>query len=103
MGTGAITSYVDVAQITLYVFWGFFAGLAGPVYYRHREDKREGCALESDRSGGSLGWVSGWVSGRVSVQGCPAVPRPNTSLLRPAPAGPLTPLSFNADDWTSRP
>ncbi|MFN9102251.1 MAG: photosynthetic reaction center subunit H, partial [Betaproteobacteria bacterium] len=27
MGTGAITGYVDVAQLVLYVFWIFFAGL----------------------------------------------------------------------------
>ena len=30
MGTGAITQYVDVAQIVLYMFWAFFAGL---IYY----------------------------------------------------------------------
>ena len=30
MGTGAVTSYIDVAQITLYVFWIFFALL---VFY----------------------------------------------------------------------
>ena len=38
MSTGAITHYIDVAQLTLYVFWIFFAGL---VYYLHRENKRE--------------------------------------------------------------
>ena len=27
MGTGAITQYIDVAQIVLYLFWAFFAGL----------------------------------------------------------------------------
>lgn len=68
MGTGAITQYIDVAQIALYAFWIFFAGL---IYYLHQEDKREGYPLESDRSGG-----------RVSVQGFPAVPRPKTFLLR---------------------
>ena len=67
MGTGAITPYIDVAQIALYVFWIFFAGL---VYYLHREDKREGYPLESDRSGG-----------RVTVQGWPSVPKPKTYLL----------------------
>jgi hypothetical protein len=30
MGTGAITQYVDVAQLALYAFWVFFAIL---VYY----------------------------------------------------------------------
>lgn len=68
MGTGAITSYIDVAQIMLYAFWVFFAGL---IYYLHREDKREGYPLESDRSGK-----------RIKVQGWPSVPSPKTYLLR---------------------
>ncbi len=46
MGTGAITEYVDVAQLVLYLFWLFFAGL---VYYLTMESKREGFPLESDR------------------------------------------------------
>jgi len=68
MGTGAITSYIDVAQIALYAFWIFFAGL---IYYLHREDKREGYPLESDRSGG-----------RIKVQGWPSVPEPKAYHLR---------------------
>jgi len=68
MGTGAITSYIDVAQIALYAFWVFFAGL---IYYLHREGKREGYPLESDRSGG-----------RITVQGWPSVPEPKAYLLR---------------------
>jgi len=32
--TGAITGYIDVAQLTLYAFWIFFAGL---VFYLRRE------------------------------------------------------------------
>jgi photosynthetic reaction center H subunit len=68
MGTGSITAYIDVAQIALYAFWIFFAGL---IYYLHREDKREGYPLESDRSGG-----------RIKVQGWPSVPSPKTFLLR---------------------
>jgi photosynthetic reaction center H subunit len=39
MGTGAITQYIDVAQLALYGFWLFFFGLVG---YLHRENKREG-------------------------------------------------------------
>ncbi len=62
MNTGAITGYIDVAQMVLYAFWIFFAGL---IYYLHREDKREGYPLESDRSGG-----------RVTVQGFPSIPTP---------------------------
>jgi photosynthetic reaction center H subunit len=42
---GAITGYMDVAQVLLYVFWGFFAGL---IYYLHREGKREGYPLLPD-------------------------------------------------------
>jgi photosynthetic reaction center H subunit len=60
MHTGAVTGYLDVAQIVLYIFWLFFAGL---IIYLRKEDKREGYPLESDRSGG-----------RISVQGFPAIP-----------------------------
>jgi photosynthetic reaction center H subunit len=56
-----------VAQIALYAFWIFFAGL---IYYLHQEDKREGYPLESDRSGG-----------RVKVQGWPPIPKPKTYKL----------------------
>lgn len=66
MATGAITQYVDVAQVTLYAFWVFFAGL---IYYLHQEDKREGYPLESDRSGS------------IKVQGWPPIPSPKTYLL----------------------
>ncbi|MCG5512530.1 photosynthetic reaction center subunit H [Ectothiorhodospira shaposhnikovii] len=65
MPTGAITEYMDVAQVTLYVFWFFFAGL---VYYLHRENKREGYPLESDRSP------------YITVQGFPPVPGPKQFL-----------------------
>ena len=66
MPRGAITGYIDVAQVVLYAFWIFFAGL---IFYLRREDKREGYPLESDRSG------------RVLVQGFPAMPAPKTFLL----------------------
>lgn len=46
MNTGAISSYFDVAQVTLYVFWLFFAGL---IVYLRREDQREGYPLVFDR------------------------------------------------------
>jgi photosynthetic reaction center H subunit len=45
MPRGAITSYIDVAQVVLYVFWVFFLGL---IYYLRREDKREGYPLWSE-------------------------------------------------------
>ena len=66
MPTGAFTSYIDVAQIALYLFWVFFALL---IFYLRREDKREGYPLESDRSD------------RVTVQGFPSVPEAKTFLL----------------------
>jgi photosynthetic reaction center H subunit len=48
MESGTITSNIDVAQVTLYAFWVFFAGL---IFYLRREDKREGYPLEADRAG----------------------------------------------------
>ena len=55
MGTGAITQYVDVAQLVLYVFWAFFAGL---IYYLARENHREGYPMDSGRENGPkiIGW-----------------------------------------------
>lgn len=46
MGTGAVTSFIDVAQIAIWVFLLFFAGL---VFYLRREDMREGYPLLSER------------------------------------------------------
>ena len=66
---GAITSYIDTAQVVLYAFWVFFAGV---VFYLRREDKREGYPLESDRSDRAS---------RVSVVGFPSPPAPKTFLL----------------------
>jgi photosynthetic reaction center H subunit len=67
MGTGAITGYFDVAQIALYLFWIFFAGL---LYYLQKEAKREGFPLEMDVPDGrrSTGWLP--------------MPAPKTFLLR---------------------
>lgn len=69
MQTGAITGYIDVAQLVLYAFWIFFAGL---IIYLRREDKREGYPLSSDRTDRS---------DRVLVQGFPAMPSPKTFKL----------------------
>jgi len=66
METGAITSHIDVAQVALYGFWVFFAGL---IYYLRREDKREGYPLLSDRSD------------QVRVAGFPPAPPPKTFIL----------------------
>jgi len=56
METGAITQYVDVAQIVLYMFWGFFAGL---IYYLVREGHREGYPMDNGHLQGGpvqIGW-----------------------------------------------
>lgn len=66
MPTGAITEYINVAQVVLYVFWVFFFFL---ILYLHRENKREGYPLESDKGR------------RVVVQGFPAMPPPKTYAL----------------------
>lgn len=65
--TGAVTSYIDVAQLALYAFWVFFAGL---VYYLRTEDKREGYPLHSDSE-----------RERVTIQGFPFIPSPKTFLM----------------------
>jgi photosynthetic reaction center H subunit len=64
--TSNFTAYIDLAQVILYLFIGFFFAL---VYYLHREGKREGYPLESDRSGS------------IVVHGFPSVPAPKTYLL----------------------
>ena len=67
MGNGSITGYIDVAQLALYLFWIFFAGL---IYYLQKESKREGFPLEMDAPDGprSAGWLP--------------MPAPKTYLLR---------------------
>jgi photosynthetic reaction center H subunit len=63
--TGAITGYIDVAQIALYVFWLFFFGL---VIYLRKEDKREGYPLVGEQPGElAVGW--------------PLLPKPKSFLL----------------------
>lgn len=68
--SAAITDYIDVAQLTIWAFWFFFAWL---VIYLRREDKREGYPLDSDRSERS--------GGRVKVVGFPDLPQPKTFVL----------------------
>jgi len=56
---GDITTHIDVAQVVLYAFWIFFAGL---IFYLRREDRREGYPLESEVTGKSDTRVGGlWV------------------------------------------
>ena len=66
MRQGLLFNDVDVAQVVLYIFFIFFAGL---ILYLRREDKREGYPLESERSE------------YVTVQGFPGIPAPKTFLL----------------------
>jgi photosynthetic reaction center H subunit len=66
METGAITGHIDVAQLVLYAFWIFFAGL---VFYLQRESRREGYPLVSE------------VDGRPMDHGAIWVPGPKTFLL----------------------
>lgn len=66
MQAGAITGYMDVAQVALYAFWIFFFGL---IIYLRKEDKREGYPLISDRADGER--LEGW----------PRMPSPKTFLL----------------------
>jgi photosynthetic reaction center H subunit len=55
MQVGAITGYVDLAQIILYMFWIFFAGI---IFYLVRENHREGYPMESEGPGSAP--VNGW-------------------------------------------
>jgi photosynthetic reaction center H subunit len=75
---GAITGYIDVAQVVLYAFWIFFAGL---ILYLRREDKREGYPLESELSN--------------RIQGFPAMPKPK--LFRLLHGGTYSAPSYKAD------
>ncbi|HQT77727.1 MAG: photosynthetic reaction center subunit H [Rhodospirillales bacterium 20-64-7] len=65
MQYGAITGYIDVAQVALYAFWIFFAGL---IFYLRREDKREGYPLVTERPG-------------YTLPGFPLPPKPKAFLL----------------------
>ena len=47
MEDGVVTS-IDLAQIAIYAFWIFFAGL---LWYLRTEDRREGYPLEADQTG----------------------------------------------------
>jgi photosynthetic reaction center H subunit len=64
---GEITGYIDVAQVTLYVFWAFFFAL---VVWLRKEDRREGYPLESDPTG------------KVKDRGSLLIPKPKTYRLR---------------------
>ncbi len=95
---GAITSHIDVAQVVLYAFWIFFAGL---IFYLRREDRREGYPLESeDRGVGDRGFLlipdpKTFIRSDGSVVLAPDFVRdtrePNATKVDLWPGAPLTP------------
>ena len=100
MEIGAITSYIDVAQVVLYAFWLFFFGL---IYYLRQEDKREGYPLEPDPAVPSDQF-------KTRMQGFPPVPKPKVFRLadgstRQAPGGARDPQvkAVPAEPWAGAP
>ncbi len=96
MQTGAITQYVDVAQLVLYLFWIFFAGL---IYYLLQENHRDGYPLDPG-------------NGRdIQMGGWPPIPKAKTYLLAngeqvtmPYPLKPAQPLNAEPrHGWTGAP
>jgi photosynthetic reaction center H subunit len=95
---GAITSHIDVAQVVLYAFWIFFAGL---IFYLRREDRREGYPLESEDLGvGARGFLlipepKSFARSDGSVVLAPNFERdarePNATKVAFFPGAPLTP------------
>ena len=55
MEFGGFTQSFDAAQLVLYVFWAFFAGV---VYYLQREQHREGYPMDPGRPNGP--YTTGW-------------------------------------------
>ena len=88
METGAITGYIDVAQLVLYLFWAFFFGL---VYYLLQEGKREGYPLESD------------VPGEGPVRGWPDLPANKKTFLLPGGRSITVPRDEPAEELKAKP
>jgi photosynthetic reaction center H subunit len=62
----SLSNYIDVAQVALYMFWLFLAGL---ILYLHREGKREGYPLDDESRR------------RGPIVGFPGMPQPKTFHL----------------------
>jgi photosynthetic reaction center H subunit len=88
MTTAAITQYVDVAQLVLYVFWGLFAWL---IYYLQRESKREGFPLENHLPGGRSFSSTGFIG-----MPTPKVFRTSDGTHHHAPSDKVSPQGLNA-------
>jgi photosynthetic reaction center H subunit len=100
METGAITPYIDIAQLVLYAFWAFFAGL---IIYLILESKREGFPLVSHKRGGKR--LAGFLpmpkpktfilhdgTTRTFPWAEPLEPAPNAQLTADFEGAPLEPL-----------
>jgi photosynthetic reaction center H subunit len=88
METGSIFGNIDVAQIVLYVFWIFFAGL---ILYLRREDKREGYPLTSNPA-------SNTSARNVRVVGYPDLPS-SKQFVRPHDGGVQTAPRDEPDEY----
>ena len=89
METGGITENIDVAQVTLYAFWIFFAGL---IFYLRREDRREGYPLEhvpGVASDPGVIWVPAPKVFREANGNVREAPRAETDHGRPLAAEPV--------------
>ncbi len=101
METGAITEYIDVAQLVLYAFWIFFFAL---IYYLRQEDKREGYPLEPDPAVPSDAF-------KARMEGVPTLPKAKVFRLadgstRMAPNGIKDPSGLAAqpaESWPGAP
>lgn len=69
MEIGAITGYIDAAQVVLYVFWAFFFFI---IYYLIQENKREGYPLDTDSLDPSK---------RRKIAGITSIPSPKTFVM----------------------
>jgi photosynthetic reaction center H subunit len=103
MQFGAITGYVDLAQIILYMFWLFFAGL---IFYLVREGHREGYPMQSEGKDVIMGWpVPEHPKVYKTVHGDVMVPDRNKREpqynARPAGAGFGAPIQPSGDAMTA--
>lgn len=89
METGSITQYIDVAQVALYAFWVFFAGL---IFYLRREDRREGYPLEDtpgNRRNPGVIWIPEPKVFRLATGETRMSPRDESDAGRPLAAEPI--------------
>ena len=94
MTYGAVLAHFDVAQITIYVFWGFFVAL---ILYLRREDHREGYPLVPDFAG-------------TDARSFPPLPTPKVfdmgnghEILAPRPSAPETFAAEQILPWPGAP